>query len=66
MSELFQQVVERQDLRPVGSVHGRGLVVDGRDRDLHLMGTDVAQRKHGAHQCHRLGDARLIHLPRSY
>ena len=62
VSELFQQVVERQDLRPVGSVHGRGLVVDGRDRDLHLMGTDVAQRKHGAHRCRPLGDVHLIPL----
>ncbi len=37
--------VEREDLRPVGEVGGRRLVVDGGDRGLELVGADRAARQ---------------------
>jgi hypothetical protein len=36
----FHQPVEREDLRPVGVVCAGGLVVDGGDRGLQLVGAE--------------------------
>ena len=56
----FQQVVEPEDLRPVGVGHRRGLVVDGGDGRLQLVGTDLAARQRPGDECHALGDLRLV------
>ena len=47
----LEQLVEREDLRPVGVLRGRRLVVDGGDRGLQLVGAERGARQ-------RVGDER--------
>ncbi len=51
-----QQGVERLDLRPVGRLRARRLVVQGRDRRLKLVRPRPAARQGGRDQRHALGD----------
>ncbi len=56
VGDRLEQPVEGEDLRPVGRVGGRRLVVDGRDRGLQLVRADRVARERLGDQRHALGD----------
>ena len=53
-------VVEGEDLRPVGVLGARRLVVDGGDRGLHLVRADRARGQRAGDQRDALGDRRGV------
>ncbi len=52
----LKQVVQGQDLGPVGGGVGGGLVVQGRDGGLHLVFASVSPAQHPGDQGHPFGD----------
>ena len=55
--DLQQELVQGQDLRPVGRLGGRRLVVHGGDRRLQLVRAGRAAAEHAADQRHAFFDA---------
>ena len=56
LRDLHEHAIEGEDLRPVGGVRARGLVVHGRDGGLDLIRTDNSARQRRAHEGHALLD----------
>jgi hypothetical protein len=58
--QAVQQVVEGEDLRPVGVLGARRLVVHGGDRGLHLKRAHRERRQRVADERHALGDGAAV------
>ena len=58
--ESLEQLIEAEDLLPVGPLGGAGLVMDRDDRGLQLIGTERRPRQRAGDQLDPFGDELLI------